>query len=161
MTLPSGAINAALGRADGLGQLERWLLLVRDWRTREDHQPWRFRVRTALALVAMSAFLFAALVAGADAAAKRSSLGGTCGGPVGLQCKRDLSCHYKPVELCGAAVPTGTCQLQAPRCEKIRSLVCGCDGKTYANDCSRRNAGVGKRAGGACKPGPKASAAPN
>lgn len=106
-----------------------------------------------VALACLAALLLAAMEGGANAAPRRSGVGGACGGLLGLQCKRTLYCDYRPAALCGAADATGTCQRRPAFCTKIYRPVCGCDGKTYSNDCTRRAAGVGKIANGACQPG--------
>jgi hypothetical protein len=103
---------------------------------------------------AMLIGLAAALVAGTSSveAVKRSGVGGICGGLAGFQCKRSLFCDFKPAALCGAADATGTCQRRPQFCTMDYRPVCGCNGKTYGNDCTRRAAGVGKVKDGRCKP---------
>jgi Kazal-type serine protease inhibitor domain len=96
--------------------------------------------------------LFVPVCAGlANAVGPPSGKGGICGGFAGFQCAPGLFCDYKPSALCGAADQTGTCRKQPALCSKIFKPVCGCDDKTYANDCMRRAAGTGKSKNRACK----------
>lgn len=73
----------------------------------------------------------------------------TCGGKMGKACAKMQVCDY---DQCGADL-IGVCKPQpvAP-CPKTTPAAqqCGCDGITYANECERLFANVGKSSDGVC-----------
>ena len=93
------------------------------------------------------ALLLIALVgcAGADAATKAQK----CGGIIGLPCPSGSFCQI-PAGKCGADM-FGTCAKVPTVCPRYVRPVCGCDGKTYGNDCTRQMARVSKKSNGKCK----------
>jgi hypothetical protein len=76
-----------------------------------------------------------------------------CGGIAGLQCARGQFCEF-PSGVCSSiADGTGVCKQQSETCPAVYAPVCGCDNRTYGNDCERQAAGVSALHAGACDGG--------
>ncbi len=86
------------------------------------------------------------LLAPAGASAK---VGASCGGFIGsVLCGKGEFCQHAPGQ-CTTFLP-GACAAIPRFCPRIYRPVCGCNGKTYANDCTRRRARVSKAHDGRC-----------
>jgi hypothetical protein len=102
-------------------------------------------VRKLLALCIMIASLAWLVPVQADAA----GLGQRCGGFAGIRCNPGLWCEGR-TGACGGADRSGTCVRASSACRRDYRPVCGCNGRTYGNDCARRNARVTKKHDGRC-----------
>ena len=77
--------------------------------------------------------------------------GAVCAGIAGLRCGDGLWCEFD-AGICGSAADhTGTCRRKPQVCADIYQPVCGCDDKTYGNDCERQGQAVSKLHDGPCK----------
>jgi hypothetical protein len=102
------------------------------------------RSPVALAALALTLMLFVASTANAVGPGK------TCGGFIGIPCDGGAFCD-KPAGACGVADGMGKCAAVPQVCNLLSRPVCGCDGKTYGNDCARRIARVSKNHDGRCR----------
>jgi len=66
------------------------------------------------------------------------------------ECGEGLYCAYR--QNCGADDSGGTCSKKALGCRNILKPVCGCDNKTYGNECMAARAGVSVAKSGECRP---------
>jgi len=82
--------------------------------------------------------------------ASSSKKGALCGGIAGLRCPEGQACRY-PANMCNVADLAGTCVKVKSPCPKGGAKVCGCDDKTYNNECELLTAGVREAHKGACK----------
>ena len=77
--------------------------------------------------------------------------GQTCGGIGGLQCPACEGCLY-PSGQCTQPDLAGKCVVVPEDCSTTTGpQICGCDGKTYANQCEASKAAVAPDHNGKCK----------
>jgi len=99
--------------------------------------------------------------AGAATAASPANLDEACGGPEKITCNSALYCQV-PAGQCSNPDAAGTCVKAPDFCMRVSRPVCGCNGKTYANECDARHAKVAIDTASACKkpPAPAGTPAP-
>lgn len=73
-----------------------------------------------------------------------------CGGFLGLPCPDGEICDITVPNACSGADLPGVCRVQPDACPDYWDPVCGCNGKTYGNDCERLMANVQLDHTGAC-----------
>ena len=103
-------------------------------------------------VVSLAALLALMISVSTDARAA-VGLGKTCGGFLGQWCDEGLFCQFKP-GTCGRFDLTGVCTRKPRFCPQItgpKLVVCGCDGRTFGNDCMRQQAGVSLAHKGKCE----------
>src|ERR1700716_2754461 len=79
-----------------------------------------------------------------------ANLDEACGGKDAITCNSALWCQ-KAGGQCAVADAPGKCDKAPSFCMRVSRPVCGCNGKTYPNDCERQRVKVQLDHVGACK----------
>ena len=93
--------------------------------------------------------LCSAIALGNILTADAAGIGEPCGGTAGGTCDKGLWCDPTPGH-CGTTGSDGRCIRVPDVCTLIFSPVCGCDGRTYPNDCIRQTRKSAKNTDGGC-----------
>jgi hypothetical protein len=101
-----------------------------------------------MARIALVILTLGAMASGASSLTAKQ--GQVCGGVAGIRCKGSLWCEPAPGQ-CNVADVAGKCVKATKFCTRIFKPVCGCDDKTYGNDCERIAAKIAKKSDGTCR----------
>lgn len=78
-------------------------------------------------------------------------VGDACGSRGTPPCEASLFCKWERSAMCGRADAAGVCSVKPSICIKVYKPVCGCDRKTYGNECEAHSAGVAVDYDGVCR----------
>jgi hypothetical protein len=87
---------------------------------------------------------------GRGAGSGGTSSSAACGSRGLAACPKDQYCDFPVSAMCGASDAPGTCMPMPQICTQIYAPVCGCDGMTYASDCTANSTGVSVKHTGPC-----------
>jgi hypothetical protein len=107
-------------------------------------------MRTHLRRLAVAMFIVAGGAALGSTGAGAANLDEACGGKDAITCNSALWCQ-KAEGQCAVPEAPGKCDKAPSFCMRVSRPVCGCNGKTYANDCERQRVKVQLDHVGACK----------
>ncbi|HEV7879437.1 Kazal-type serine protease inhibitor family protein [Bradyrhizobium sp.] len=116
-------------------------------------------MRTRLRHLTVAAFALALGATLASVGATAANLDEACGGKDAITCNSALWCR-KQAGQCSVADAAGKCEKAPSFCMRVSRPVCGCNGKTYPNDCERQRVKVQLDHDGACKKETPPPAAP-
>ncbi len=107
-------------------------------------------LKSALQSRGVAATMAFMLLTGSFGAAGAVGVGGICGPILHGACDPGLFCEHS-AGTCKLLGGTGKCVSIPDVCASVVLQVCGCNGKTYANDCERIKAQVRKNHDGPCQ----------
>ena len=104
---------------------------------------------------AIAGFIIVLAVSCGTARAQAANLDEDCGGAAHITCNSALWCQTAGGK-CGVDDAPGKCDKPIAFCMNVFRPVCGCNGKTYKNDCERQKAKAQLDHVGACPKEPAA-----
>jgi hypothetical protein len=110
-------------------------------------------MRLYLGRLAAAAFIVASGAVFGAPEVRAANLDEACGGPQKITCNSALFCR-KATGQCAVEDAPGTCEKAPDFCIRISRPVCGCNGKTYPNECEARHVRMAIDHTGACKKPP-------
>src|SRR4051812_44280073 len=98
-------------------------------------------MRTHLGRFTLAMLVIIGGAALASTGAGAANLDEACGGKDAITCNSALWCQ-KVEGQCAVTEAPGKCDKAPSFCMRVSRPVCGCNGKTYANDCERQRVKV-------------------